>query len=78
MPDADALANPLPNVGRTQVKSVPGSVSGRLGRGNAAPVSLMPREATGREDDMGAGEEITAAWDAWRDAKRAYDDEAAP
>ena len=27
---------------------------------------------------MGAGEEITAAWDAWRDAKRAYDDEAAP
>jgi hypothetical protein len=32
----------------------------------------------GREDDMGAGVEITAAWDAWRDAKRAYDDEAAP
>jgi hypothetical protein len=27
---------------------------------------------------VGAGEEITAAWDAWRDAKRAYDDEAAP
>jgi hypothetical protein len=27
---------------------------------------------------MAAGEEITAAWDAWRDAKRAYDDEAAP
>jgi hypothetical protein len=24
------------------------------------------------------GEEITAAWEAWRDAKRAYDDEAAP
>jgi hypothetical protein len=32
----------------------------------------------GREDDMGQAEEITAAWDAWRDAKRAYDDEAAP
>jgi len=31
----------------------------------------------GREDDMGVGEEITAARDAWRDAKRAYDDEAA-
>ena len=27
---------------------------------------------------MAVGEEITAAWDAWRDAKRAYDDEAAP
>lgn len=27
---------------------------------------------------METGEEITAARDAWRDAKRAYDDEAAP
>jgi len=27
---------------------------------------------------MRAGEETTAAWDAWRDAKRAYVDEAAP
>ena len=27
---------------------------------------------------MAVGEEVTAAWDAWRDAKRAYDDEAAP
>ena len=27
---------------------------------------------------MGVGGEVTAAWDAWRDAKRAYDDEAAP
>lgn len=27
---------------------------------------------------MGTCEEITAALDAWRDAKRAYDDEAAP
>jgi hypothetical protein len=27
---------------------------------------------------MGAREEIITAWEAWRDAKRAYDDEAAP
>ena len=27
---------------------------------------------------VGAGEEIIAARDAWQDAKRAYDDEAAP
>jgi hypothetical protein len=33
--------------------------------------------ATGSGASMGRFEQITAAQDAWRDAKRAYDDEAA-
>jgi hypothetical protein len=38
----------------------------------------MHRWATGSGGRMGPREEIIAARDAWRDAKRAYDDEAAP
>jgi hypothetical protein len=41
-------------------------------------MSLMHGGATDRGTVVESGEEITAARDAWRDAKRAYDDEAAP
>jgi hypothetical protein len=41
-------------------------------------MSLMHRGATDRGTVVETGEEISAALDAWRDAKRAYDDEAAP
>jgi hypothetical protein len=41
-------------------------------------MSLMHRGATDRGTVVETGEEISAARDAWRDAKRAYDDEAAP